>query len=108
MNPADGCACATFPTLRATGRAGMRFVVGEHRGGAPATLLVIPHGMTHDIPRSIDLRTMPDAVEWEQSAVLERRWRTEIFASFCGEIAACSVPVRRVLELGSGPGFLAK
>jgi SAM-dependent methyltransferase len=50
---------------------------------------------------------MPDAQEWEQSALSKRPWRTEFFARFSSELQASEVPVRRVLELGSGPGFLA-
>lgn len=37
----------------------------------------------------------------------KRPWRTEFFSRFASEIASASPPVRRVLELGSGPGFLA-
>lgn len=37
-----------------------------------------------------------------------RPWRTEFFAEFADTIAASTVPVHRVLELGSGPGFLAE
>jgi SAM-dependent methyltransferase len=38
----------------------------------------------------------------------KRPWRTEFFACFVGEIAAISPKVERILELGSGPGFLAE
>ena len=38
----------------------------------------------------------------------KRPWRTEFFAAFESAIASAVVPVRRVLELGSGPGFLAE
>lgn len=38
----------------------------------------------------------------------KRPWRVEFFAQFASEIAASPFKVRRVLELGSGPGFLAE
>ena len=38
----------------------------------------------------------------------KRPWRVEFFAKFASEIAASPLKVRRVLELGSGPGFLAE
>lgn len=40
--------------------------------------------------------------------MLKRPWRTEFFARFASEIAAAPGKVHRVLEIGSGPGFLAK
>jgi len=63
--------------------------------------------MFEDVPSPIDLRLMSDAREWEATAMAKRPWRTEFFDRFAAEIAASSVPVRRILELGSGPGFLA-
>ena len=68
----------------------------------------MPHEMTTDVPSPIDLRTMADAQEWEQSSMTKRPWRIEFFSAICSEVAASSLPVNRVLELGSGPGFLAK
>lgn len=38
----------------------------------------------------------------------KRPWRVEFFAQFASEIAASPCKVQRVLELGSGPGFLAE
>lgn len=64
--------------------------------------------MTEDVPSPIDLRQMPDATEWERTAMSKRPWRTEFFDRFAAEIAAAPIRVRRVLDLGSGPGFLAK
>ena len=63
--------------------------------------------MLEDVPSPIDLRVMSDAREWEAAAMAKRPWRTEFFERFAVEIGASSVPVRRILELGSGPGFLA-
>ena len=38
----------------------------------------------------------------------KRPWRVEFFAQFASEIAASPLKIQRVLELGSGPGFLAE
>src|SRR5439155_26487746 len=64
--------------------------------------------MIDDVPSPIDLRRMSDAAEWEQAAMLQRPWRLEFFAQFAAEIAIARQKVHRVLEIGSGPGFLAK
>ncbi len=64
--------------------------------------------MTADVPSPIDLLLTADAREWEQTANAKRPSRPEFFARFASEIEACSPRVRRVLELGSGPGFLAE
>jgi SAM-dependent methyltransferase len=64
--------------------------------------------MHMDVPSPIDLCQMEEARLWADSALVKRPWRTEFFAAFASAIApegagkAC-----RVLELGSGPGFLA-
>jgi ubiquinone/menaquinone biosynthesis C-methylase UbiE len=64
--------------------------------------------MNGDVPSPIDLRRMSDAAEWEQSAMWKRPWRTEFFAQFAIQIASEPRSIHRVLEIGSGPGFLAK
>jgi len=51
---------------------------------------------------------MTDAREWESTALSKRPCRTAFFAQFAEAIASARVPVHRVLELGSGPGFLAE
>lgn len=65
--------------------------------------------MINDVPSPIDLRTMHDAKEWESTAMQKRPWRTDFFEAIAQEIRSIS-PRRsvHVLELGSGPGFLAK
>jgi SAM-dependent methyltransferase len=63
--------------------------------------------MNEDVPSPIDLRSMTDAVEWERTANAKRPWRSRFFDRFAAEVAACGVTVQRILELGSGPGFLA-
>lgn len=64
--------------------------------------------MFEDVPSPIDLRLMSDASEWEATAMSKRPWRTEFFAEFAAALKAAPVPVGRILELGSGPGFLAQ
>lgn len=64
--------------------------------------------MIQDVPSPIDLRLMADAREWESTAMFKRPCRAEFFAAFASAIASAFLPVRRVLELGSGPGFLAE
>jgi len=59
-----------------------------------------------DVPSPIDLQSHADATAWAQKALTIRPWRVEFFACFATEIARVPGPVR-VLELGSGPGFLA-
>lgn len=61
-----------------------------------------------DIPSPIDLRLMTDALEWEATALLRRPARTEFFREFVAAIAASARSEHRILELGSGPGFLAE
>lgn len=62
--------------------------------------------MHADVPSPIDLRCMEDARQWAESAMSKRPWRTEFFAAFANFIGNGSAA--RVLELGSGPGFLAE
>ena len=59
-----------------------------------------------DVPSPIDLREMTDARQWADEAMVKRPWRTEFFAAFAEQLEAGRA--RRVLELGSGPGFLAE
>ena len=63
--------------------------------------------MHQDVPSPIDLRSMSDASEWERTATEKRPWRAESFEEFADELKTLRPPCRRVLELGSGPGFLA-
>jgi hypothetical protein len=63
--------------------------------------------LSEDVPSAIDLRTMEDAREWANSAMLRRPWRQQFFDCFVAELAASHVNSARVLKLGSGPGFLA-
>jgi SAM-dependent methyltransferase len=61
---------------------------------------------TSDVPSSIDYRQASEAEQWAEEAMVRRPWRTEFFAQFAQELA--DGQARCVLELGSGPGFLAK
>lgn len=62
-----------------------------------------------DIPSPIDLRRMDDARQWAESALSKRPHRVEFFAAFAAAIGQASAGrACRVLELGSGPGFLAE
>lgn len=64
---------------------------------------------TEDVPCPIDLRQMADAREWADLALARRPWRADFFEAFAAAIEAEPCPTRRrVLELGSGPGFLAE
>lgn len=61
--------------------------------------------MTHDVPSPIDLRRMSDARPWAEAALGKRPVRPEFFEAFARQIGADGLGV---LELGSGPGFLAE
>jgi SAM-dependent methyltransferase len=65
--------------------------------------------MIQDVPISMDFREQEVAVKWAEAAMAVRPWRAEFFDAFAREIASASVgrPCR-ILELGSGPGFLAE
>lgn len=60
-----------------------------------------------DVPSPIDLTSPKDAAEWEETALQKRPCRTEFFERFAEEVAKKPGPVS-ILELGSGPGFLAQ
>jgi SAM-dependent methyltransferase len=64
--------------------------------------------MIEDVPSPIDLRMMSDAREWAANAMIRRPWRADFFARFAAEIVSAAIKVKRILELGSGPGFLAE
>lgn len=65
--------------------------------------------MLQDVPSPIDLRKKEDARVWAEAAMIKRPWRTEIFNAFAAAIAQDNtVEPLRILELGSGPGHLAR
>lgn len=59
-----------------------------------------------DVPSPIDLRVAEDAATWAAEAMAKRPQRTQFFSVMASELRA--VGALRVLELGSGPGFLAR
>ncbi|MDA1299168.1 MAG: class I SAM-dependent methyltransferase [Proteobacteria bacterium] len=62
----------------------------------------------NEVPSPIDFRIQEDALEWERTALEKRPDRPLFFERFATEIRRSESAVGRVLELGSGPGFLAK
>jgi anthranilate phosphoribosyltransferase/SAM-dependent methyltransferase len=66
-----------------------------------------PPAAPEDVAGSVDLRDPVAARRWEASAASSARSRDEFFSRFAYEIGASHQFVTRILELGSGPGFLA-
>jgi cyclopropane fatty-acyl-phospholipid synthase-like methyltransferase len=60
------------------------------------------------VPSPIDLRKMDDAREWAEKAMERRPWREEFFRTIAQELRRLDCRALTVLELGSGPGFLAQ
>lgn len=58
-----------------------------------------------EVPSSINFQLMQDAKDWE-AAAMDRPFRLDMFEKFAECIAV--ERVTHALELGSGPGFLAK
>ena len=67
-----------------------------------------PLKIPEDIPSPIDLRTMHDARSWADSVMRKRPWRKDFFNVFVNELRSLCLNELSVLELGSGPGFLAQ
>src|SRR5262245_16840273 len=63
--------------------------------------------MFKDVTSPINLRLMPDALAWEGSALTKRPCRPQFFAAFSAVVGSRPARSVRILELGSGPGFLA-
>ncbi|HEX7649219.1 MAG TPA: class I SAM-dependent methyltransferase [Noviherbaspirillum sp.] len=65
--------------------------------------------MNSDVPITVDFRREDHARDWTEAAMSVRPWRVDFFNAFAGEIGKSgSASACRVLELGSGPGFLAE
>jgi cyclopropane fatty-acyl-phospholipid synthase-like methyltransferase len=60
-----------------------------------------------DVPSPIDLRKMDDARHWAETAMVKRPYREEFFQTIAQELGLLYPHGLAVLELGSGPGFLA-
>jgi SAM-dependent methyltransferase len=58
-----------------------------------------------DVPSAIDFHDPAHARRWTEETPGKRPWRVSFFAEFC---TALSGPQLRILELGSGPGHLAR
>lgn len=59
-----------------------------------------------DVPSPINLQDKNDARAWAEKAMVLRPYRTRFFEIITGKIVATDMSSPRVLELGSGPGFL--
>ena len=59
-----------------------------------------------DVPIRVDFRDAATARTWIEDTRIRRPYRPRFFAAFCAALA--SRPKLRILELGSGPGQLAR
>ena len=60
-----------------------------------------------DVASPIDLKKMSDAQEWEKNA-MQRPFRLDFFEAFYKQLSILNRRNLNILELGSGPGFLAE
>ena len=61
-----------------------------------------------DVPSPIDLRNPTDAEQWAATAMSKRPWRKDFFRAFVVELGDLRPASGAILELGSGPAFLAR
>jgi SAM-dependent methyltransferase len=61
-----------------------------------------------DLPYGEDFHDETQAAAWSDAAVRKRPWQPVIFELFVKAVTESGVPEPRILELGSGPGFLAE
>lgn len=61
-----------------------------------------------DIPYGENFHDEAEAAAWAEAAAQKRPWRTLIFDHFVAAVTGSRVAAPRILELGSGPGFLAE
>jgi ubiquinone/menaquinone biosynthesis C-methylase UbiE len=61
-----------------------------------------------DVPSPIDFSRVEDAQAWADAANVKRPWRADFFDAIVHELISLGIPSASVLELGSGPGFLAE
>ena len=61
-----------------------------------------------DLPPGEDFHDEAQAAAWADAAARKRPWRPSIFDRFVAAVAESSEAAPRILELGSGPGFLAE
>lgn len=62
----------------------------------------------NEVASSIDLRNLNDASEWAAEVNIKRPWRYEFFDAYVDEINSLSIESPKIIEIGSGPGYLAK
>ena len=61
-----------------------------------------------DVPSPIDFSNSDAARAWASVANTKRPWRIDFFKHIVSELCSLRTPETRILELGSGPGFLAE
>jgi SAM-dependent methyltransferase len=61
-----------------------------------------------DVPYGEDFHDPVVAAAWAEAVMRNRPWRSTIFEHFVSIVSAAPVARARILELGSGPGFLAE
>jgi SAM-dependent methyltransferase len=61
-----------------------------------------------DVPYGEDFHDAVAAAEWAEAAMRKRPWRVGIFERFADAVRGVEITRPRLLELGSGPGFLAE
>jgi cyclopropane fatty-acyl-phospholipid synthase-like methyltransferase len=61
-----------------------------------------------DVPPGVDFLSEPAARRWAEEAEAKLASRINFFAAFVQAITEHEPTIHRVLELGSGPGFLAE
>ena len=61
-----------------------------------------------DVPSPIDFSRTEEAQAWAEAANLKRPWRVEFFVAIVEELRRLCRPSSAVVELGSGPGYLAE
>ncbi|MDX8237053.1 class I SAM-dependent methyltransferase [Acinetobacter pittii] len=61
-----------------------------------------------EVASPIDLRKAEDALEWAEEVNIKRPWRYEFFSMYVAEIKSLNIKKPKILEIGAGPGYLAK
>lgn len=61
-----------------------------------------------DLPYGENFHDEAEAAAWADAAARKRPWRPMIFDQFVTAISESRIVAPRILELGSGPGFLAQ
>lgn len=63
------------------------------------------HVPDDDVPTAVDFHNPAHARTWTEETPRKRPWRTRFFAEYCRALPGAGL---RILELGSGPGHLAR